>query len=161
MLSIRPCQATCNVHFYKNILQYQQNGHENSGLFICVLQNEQKETVWHEIAKSIQWYFKRASLSSRSCSFRKYVASWKSTWLMSIFLPSRLPFNNVRFVLIRTPKSCIFLRGNRVKIFVIYFLIKISKPLLSWKTGNVRFFDYIISRIKFKLINDIIIIIRW
>ena len=36
--------------------------------------------------------------------------------------------------------------GNRVKIFVICYLIKISKPLLQWKTGNVRFFDYIIRK---------------
>ena len=128
--------------------------------FICVLQNEQKETVWHEIAKSIQWYFKWTSLSSRSSSFRKYIASWKSTWLMDIFLPCCFPFNYVRFVLIRIPKGCMFLRGNRVEIFVTCYLVQISKPLLPWNTGNVRFFDYIISIIKFKFINDIIII-RW
>ena len=113
--------------------------------FIYVLQNEKKGTVWREIAKSIQWYFKWASLLSRSSSFRTYIAIWKSTRFMHIFLSRRYLFNYVRFVRIRIPKGCIFLRGNRIKIFVISYLNKISKSLLSWKTGDVRFFDYIIS----------------
>ena len=91
--------------------------------FICVLQNEQKESVWHEIAESIQWCFKWA--------FRKYIGSWKSTWLMNIFLPCLFPFG-----LVRIPKGCMFLKRNQVNIFVIFHLIKISKALLPWKTGN-------------------------
>ena len=85
---------------------------------------------------------------------------WKSTWLMNIFLPCHFPFNYLRLFLIRIPKGCMLLRGNQVKSFVICYLIKVSKPLLPWKTGNVRFFDHIIGIIKFKFINDIMMMMR-
>ena len=96
---------------------------------------------------------------SKSSSFRTYIASWKSSWLMNIFLPRHFPFNYVRLVLTRIPKGWMFLRRNRVKIFLICYFIKISKPLLPWKTGNVRFFNYIVSIIRVKYINDIVVII--
>ena len=92
MLSIQQCEATCNVYFYKNKLHYQQKERKNSGLFICVLKNEQTETVWHEMAKSIQWYFKWASLSSRPALFEGTLraGSLSDQWTFSSCVVSHL-----------------------------------------------------------------------
>ena len=75
------------------------------------------------------------------------------------FPPASFPIQLRTTCSYENTKRLEFLRRNRVKIFLICYFIKISKPLLPWKTGNVRFFNYIVSIIKVNYINDIIIII--